>query len=58
VQGVSYVASYPLSDILAQKDEVEEEFGDKMGMVYQVYIRADREKTRSNIEQAIDSGCQ
>lgn len=58
MQGVSYVASYPLSDILAQKEAVEEEFGDKMGMVYQVYVRADREKTRSNVEQAIESGCQ
>lgn len=58
VQGVSYVASYPLTDILEQKEAVEEEVGEKMGMAYQVYVRADREKTRSLVQQAIDAGCQ
>lgn len=58
VQGVSYVASYPLTDILDAKEAVEEEVGEKMGMVYQVYVRADREKTKSLVQQAIDAGCQ
>jgi hypothetical protein len=29
-----------------------------MGMVYQVYVRADREKTKGLVQQAIDAGCQ
>ena len=55
---MSYVASYPLSAILEQKEAVEEEAGEKMGMVYQVYVRADRAKTKGLVEQAIEAGCQ
>lgn len=29
-----------------------------MGMVFQVYVRADREKTADLVREAIDGGCQ
>jgi L-lactate dehydrogenase (cytochrome) len=46
-----------LSDILAQKQELDEEMGDEMGMVFQVYVRKDREKNAEVIREAIDGGC-
>jgi L-lactate dehydrogenase (cytochrome) len=52
------VASYPLSDILAEKQSLDEEMGEKMGMVYQVYVRPDRVKTAAMVREAIDGGCQ
>jgi L-lactate dehydrogenase (cytochrome) len=58
VQGISYVASYPLVDILAEKEEQEDALGDKMGMVFQVYLRRDREKNAEVIRTAIEGGCQ
>lgn len=57
VQGISYVASYPLCDILAEKDEMDEQLGDKMGMVFQVYVRKDRERNKEVIREAIAGGC-
>lgn len=57
VQGVSYVASYPLVDILDAKAEQDEREGEPMGMVYQVYVRPDRVKTAEMIRTAIDGGC-
>lgn len=57
VQGISYVASYPLRDILDAKAEEDEREGYPMGMVYQVYVRPDRQKTATNIRMAIDGGC-
>lgn len=58
VQGISYVASYPLGDILSEKRKMDAESGEPMGMVYQVYVRADREKTASSVREAINGGCQ
>ncbi|OCF32007.1 hypothetical protein I316_06393 [Kwoniella heveanensis BCC8398] len=58
VQGVSYVASYPLKDILAEKEVMDELIGEKMGMVFQVYVREDREKNAEVIREAIEGGCQ
>lgn len=58
MQGISYVASYPLTDILAEKAKMDEQEGNQMGMVYQVYVRADRDKTASLVREAIDGGCQ
>jgi L-lactate dehydrogenase (cytochrome) len=46
-----------LCDILAEKEEMDEQLGDKMGMVFQVYVRKDREKNKEVIRQAIDGGC-
>ncbi|WVF71068.1 hypothetical protein IAT40_005865 [Kwoniella sp. CBS 6097] len=58
VQGISYVASYPLKDILAEKETMDEMIGEKMGMVFQVYVREDREKNAAVIREAIAGGCQ
>jgi L-lactate dehydrogenase (cytochrome) len=30
--------------------------GDKMGMVYQVYVQAEREKTAKLVREAVDGG--
>jgi L-lactate dehydrogenase (cytochrome) len=57
VQGISYVASYPLEDILAEKAEQEEQLGETMGMVYQVYLRKDRTKNAEMIQRAVEGGC-
>jgi L-lactate dehydrogenase (cytochrome) len=46
-----------LCDILAEKEEMDEQLGDKMGMVFQVYVRKDREKNKEVIREAIDGGC-
>ena len=52
------MSSYPLTDILAEKEQVEEEIGERMGMVFQVYVRANREKTAGLVQEALDGGCQ
>ena len=57
IQGVSYVASYPLTDILEEKAKEDEASGSSLGMVYQVYVRPDRSKTGELIRTAIDGGC-
>lgn len=57
VQGISYVASYPLCDILDEKANLDEELGDQMGMVFQVYVRKDRVKNAAVVREAIDGGC-
>lgn len=54
---MSYVASYPLDDILAEKAKMDELIGENMGMAYQIYVRADREKTESLVREAIEGGC-
>jgi len=36
---------------------MDEQLGDKMGMVFQVYVRKDREKNKEVIREAIDGGC-
>ena len=46
-----------MCDILAEKEEMDEQLGDKMGMVFQVYVRKDREKNKEVIREAIDGGC-
>jgi L-lactate dehydrogenase (cytochrome) len=51
------VASYPLCDILAEKENMDEQLGDNMGMVFQIYVRKDREKNKEVIREAIDGGC-
>lgn len=57
MQGISYVASYPLCDILAEKEAIEEQMDAKMGMVFQIYVRKDRAKNKEVIREAIDGGC-
>lgn len=57
IQGISYVASYPLADILDAKAVEDEREGSPLGMIYQVYVRPDREKTAANIRMAIEGGC-
>lgn len=46
-----------MCDILAEKEEMDEQLGDQMGMVFQVYVRKDREKNKEVIREAIDGGC-
>ena len=46
-----------MCDILAEKEEMDEQLGDEMGMVFQVYVRKDREKNKEVIREAIDGGC-
>ena len=46
-----------MCDILAEKEEMDEQLGDRMGMVFQVYVRKDREKNKEVIREAIDGGC-
>lgn len=58
VQGISFVSSFPLTDILEEKEKVEEIIGEKMGMVFQVYVRQEREKTARQVKEAIEGGCQ
>ena len=57
VQGISYVASYPLCDILDEKANMDEELGEEMGMVFQVYVRKDRVKNAAVVREAIEGGC-
>ncbi|WVQ99128.1 hypothetical protein IAU59_006260 [Kwoniella sp. CBS 9459] len=58
IQGISYAASYPLKDILEEKATMDEMIGEKMGMVFQVYVRSDREKNEQVVREAIEGGCQ
>jgi L-lactate dehydrogenase (cytochrome) len=58
VQAVSAAASYSLTDILDEKDRVDEESGRKMGMVYQVYFQRDRSKTEAQVREAVEGGVQ
>ena len=58
VQGISAAASYSLTDILAEKDTMEEQTGRKMGMVYQVYLQEDRSKSDELVREAVEGGCQ
>jgi len=46
-----------LCDILAEREHLDEQLGDNMGMVFQVYVRKDREKNKEVIREAIDGGC-
>nr|XP_031858191.1 uncharacterized protein CI109_006433 [Kwoniella shandongensis]KAA5525263.1 hypothetical protein CI109_006433 [Kwoniella shandongensis] len=57
VQGVSAAASFALSEILREKDAVEEEIGERMGMVYQVYYQEERSKTEDQVREAVAGGC-
>jgi L-lactate dehydrogenase (cytochrome) len=47
-----------LTEILEEKDKMDEEIGKKMGMVYQVYFQTDRSKTRAQVEEAVAGGVQ
>jgi hypothetical protein len=58
VQGVSAASSYPLRDILQEKAELDAASGNKMGMVYQVYVVPDRSKTVDLVKEAVAGGCQ
>ncbi|WWC62286.1 uncharacterized protein I303_104882 [Kwoniella dejecticola CBS 10117] len=58
VQGVSAAASFPLTEILEEKAKMDEEMGNKMGMVYQVYLSRDREKNVEQLQQVLEGGCQ
>lgn len=58
IQGVSAAASFSLTEILEEKDKMDEEIGGKMGMVYQVYFQSDRSKTQSQVEEAVAGGVQ
>ena len=57
VQGISAAASYPLADILAEKEKMDAEVG-PMGIVYQVYLQYDSEKTEEIVREAVDGGVQ
>lgn len=37
---------------------MDEEIGDKMGMVYQVYFQTERSKTESQVREAVAAGVQ
>lgn len=56
VQGVSAAASYSLTDILAEKEKMDEETGRKMGLAYQVYFQLDRSRTEELVREAVDAG--
>lgn len=61
MQGISAAASFSLTEILAEKDKMDEELesqGRKMGMVYQVYMQTDRSKTKAQVEEAVAGGVQ
>lgn len=36
---------------------MDEQIGEEMGMVFQVYVRRDREKNAAVVQEAIDGGC-
>ena len=68
VQGVSAASSLPLGELLDEKDKMTREVqdgqwggGEKekkagMGMVYQVYVQEDREKTEKLVKEAVEGG--
>lgn len=65
VQGVSAASSLPLDELLDEKHRMDDEIeggkwgkglGDKMGMVYQVYVQLEREKTAKLVREAVDGG--
>jgi L-lactate dehydrogenase (cytochrome) len=65
VQGVSAASSLPLNELLDEKHKMDEEIangqwgkglGDKMGMVYQVYVQSEREKTAKSVQEAVEGG--
>ena len=58
IQGISAAASFSLTDILEEKERMNEEIGDKMGMVYQVYFQTERRKTEDAVREAVASGVQ
>ncbi|ORY26687.1 FMN-dependent dehydrogenase-domain-containing protein [Naematelia encephala] len=61
IQGVSAASSFSLGDILDERDEMDKELekdGTKMGMVYQVYVQTDREKTEAQVREAVSRGVQ
>ncbi|KAL7419471.1 hypothetical protein Q5752_006309 [Cryptotrichosporon argae] len=58
VQGVSAAASFPLAEILAAKEDMDDEIGQPMGMVYQVYFENDRSKTEARVREAVAGGVQ
>lgn len=58
VQGISAASSFPLTEILEEKDKMDQQLGRKMGMVYQVYLRRDRSKSEALVREAVEGGCQ
>lgn len=56
MQGISAAASFPLSDILAEKERMNEEMNSSMGMVYQVYLEYDRSRTEERVREAVEGG--
>jgi L-lactate dehydrogenase (cytochrome) len=58
VQGISAAASFPLSDILLEKEMMNQEINGSMGMVYQVYLEYDRSRTEERVREAVDGGVQ
>ena len=58
IQGVSAAASFPLIEILDEKERMDEELGGKMGMVYQIYVQTDRGRTEEIVKEAVAGGVQ
>jgi L-lactate dehydrogenase (cytochrome) len=58
VQGVSAATSFPLEEILEEKNKLDKILPSPMGMVYQIYIQNDRERTKELIREAVEGGVQ
>ena len=58
IQGVSAAASFPLVEILDEKEKMDEELEGKMGMVYQIYVQTDRGRTEEIVKEAVAGGVQ
>ncbi|WVW84347.1 hypothetical protein I302_106381 [Kwoniella bestiolae CBS 10118] len=58
VQGVSAAASFPLDEIIQEKANMDQESGNSMGMVYQVYLSRDRQKNVEQLKEVVDGGVQ
>lgn len=57
VQGVSANASQSFEDILAERQALEKQTGNKIGMAYQIYVNRDRSKTEAVMKEAREGGC-
>ena len=58
MQGVSAATSFPLEEILEEKNKLDTTLPSPMGMVYQIYIQNDRERTKELIREAVEGGVQ
>ncbi|WVR06147.1 hypothetical protein IAU60_003177 [Kwoniella sp. DSM 27419] len=52
--GISYVASYPLTDILAEKETMEAQIGEPMGMVFQVALLLTVDSNVGDFRQGVE----